>query len=57
MFSARSRFTSNATKPNKRPVNARTGYKPVLSSKFFQSCDAGRHEGYAFTCSQAQGAK
>ena len=36
MFSARSRFTSNATKPNERPVNARTGYKPVLSSKFFQ---------------------
>ncbi len=36
MFSARSCFTSNATQPQNRPINARTGHKPVLSSKFFQ---------------------
>ncbi len=36
MFSARSRLTGSNTKPQNRPINARTGYKPVLSRRFFQ---------------------
>ncbi|WP_314419019.1 hypothetical protein [Pseudescherichia vulneris] len=36
MFSARSHFTSNTTKPNQRPVNPTAGQKPILSTRFFQ---------------------
>ena len=35
MFSARSRLTSNPTKPQNRPVNPTTGQKPILSTRFF----------------------